>query len=418
MGKGLAVLINGRDTGYQIDPPTRPTCGKPMDFEDDRAKTVVGLEGDTALSRAYYVCPRRGGQTLSPLDQTLRLRHDHWSEGAARVAARQGLQARSFDQAAVAFRDALGREMSGDSVVRITQEFARTVQRQRTSDVAVATAPAQRDEAPDQRRLPEQHRIEGQANLSTDGAMVLIRAEGGKEVKLVAISAVTVKDAGERAVKQGRPSRRAQDPLVELRDHSYQVGLWDAATLSGQQYAEGLRRGIDRCATLSSVTDATVWIGRATATNFPEVAQIIDWSHAEERLWAVGRTVFGEGTARSASWTQLRLDELWRGATMAVIGALEQLDLTWERYPVAVQQAAGYFGNNQGRMDYPRYRAAGYPIGSGTVESAANTVVHHRMKRPGRGWKRTNAEAMLAALSELHSGRFTATWQAILRKVA
>lgn len=66
MGKGLAVLINGRDTGYQIAPPLCPACGKPMDFEDYREKTVFGLEGDTALSRAYYVCPRCEGQTLSP----------------------------------------------------------------------------------------------------------------------------------------------------------------------------------------------------------------------------------------------------------------------------------------------------------------------------------------------------------------
>ena len=336
----------------------------------------------------------------------------------ARVAARQGLQARSFDQAAVAFGDAVGREISGDSVGRITQEFARAVQSQRMSDVTVALAPAQRDEAPDQRRLPEHRPIAGQANLSTDGAMVLIREEGWKEVKLVAISAVTVKEAGERAAKEGRPGRRAQDPLVELSDHSYQAGLWDAATLSGQQYAEGLRRGLDRCARLSSVTDAAVWIERATATNFPEAVQIVDWSHAEERLWAVGRAVFGEGTQRAARWTHARLDELWDGQSRAVIGALEQLDLSLERYPATVQQAAGYFRNNQERMDYPRYRAAGYPIGSGTVESAANTLVHYRLKRPGRGWKRPNAEAMLAGLSELHSDRFTNAWQGTLRKVA
>jgi hypothetical protein len=75
---------------------------------------------------------------------------------------------------------------------------------------------------------------------------------------------------------------------------------------------------------------------------------------------------------------------------------------------LSVDRAAsgGYIRNNQGRMDDPRYRAAGYPIGSGTVESAANTVVQHRMKRPGRGWKRSNAEAMLAGLSELHCNRF------------
>jgi hypothetical protein len=66
MGKGLGVLINGRALGDPIDPPLCPTCQKPMEFEDYRAKTVFGLEGDTAVRRAYYVCPRCAGQTLSP----------------------------------------------------------------------------------------------------------------------------------------------------------------------------------------------------------------------------------------------------------------------------------------------------------------------------------------------------------------
>ena len=52
-------------------------------------------------------------------------------------------------------------------------------------------------------------------------------------------------------------------------------------------------------------------------------------------------------------------------------------------------------------MRYDEFRAEGYPIGSGTVESGMNTVVHHRMKRPGRGWERSNGQAMLAGLSEL-----------------
>jgi hypothetical protein len=38
--------------------------------------------------------------------------------------------------------------------------------------------------------------------------------------------------------------------------------------------------------------------------------------------------------------------------------------------------------------------------------------VHHRLKRPGRGWKREYAQAMLAALGELHSHRFERAWQA------
>ena len=74
--------------------------------------------------------------------------------------------------------------------------------------------------------------------------------------------------------------------------------------------------------------------------------------------------------------------------------------------------APDYFRTRQNQMQYDQFRAKGWPIGSGVVESAANTVVHHRLKRPGRGWKREYAQAMLAALCELHSHRFEQAWPA------
>ena len=117
--------------------------------------------------------------------------------------------------------------------------------------------------------------------------MVLVREEGWKEVKLTVVSEVAVRPASER-VEEGGVSRRASDRLVKLFEHSYQAGLWDAETLGQYQYAEGLRRGLDRVTSLSSVNDGAVWADgsalpsneRVTALNFPEAVQIIDWSHA------------------------------------------------------------------------------------------------------------------------------------------
>ena len=45
-----------------------------------------------------------------------------------------------------------------------------------------------------------------------------------------------------------------------------------------------------------------------------------------------------------------------------------------------------------------------------SVESGINNVVHHRIKRQGRGWRRGNVNPMLAALSQLHSDRFAWAW--------
>jgi len=66
MGAALTTLINGRDLGYQAQPPTCAQCGHAMRFEGYRRWGVSGLEGDTTLRRAYYVCPQCQGQTLFP----------------------------------------------------------------------------------------------------------------------------------------------------------------------------------------------------------------------------------------------------------------------------------------------------------------------------------------------------------------
>ena len=66
MGQALTTLINGRDLGYQLTPPTCVQCGQPMKFERYRSWQVHGLEGDTELSRAYYVCRQCDDQTLFP----------------------------------------------------------------------------------------------------------------------------------------------------------------------------------------------------------------------------------------------------------------------------------------------------------------------------------------------------------------
>jgi hypothetical protein len=66
MGAALTLVINSRDSGYQLEAPRCPSCGVRMAFEGYRSKQVVGLEGDSQLQRAYYVCPAGHGETLFP----------------------------------------------------------------------------------------------------------------------------------------------------------------------------------------------------------------------------------------------------------------------------------------------------------------------------------------------------------------
>lgn len=320
------------------------------------------------------------------------------------MATRQGLQAKSFALAAEAYSDAVGAAMSPDSLQRVTQGWGQAVEARRVAEAQQVFESEEANPGSAPPMLKGSEPISGPANLSTDGGMILLRQEGWKEVKLSAISQV-----------ERKPDELHGEVRVVLKRHSYQAGLWEADEMGQHQYLEGLRRDLTGCSRLSSVNDGALWIERITTHNYPQALQILDWGHADERVWKVAKAAFGEGSQPARQWAERCLDRLWEGRPEEVVCALQALDWSTITCSEDVRNSPGYFETRQPKMDYARFRQEGYPIGSGTVESGVNTVVHHRMKRQGRGWKRENGQAMLAALSELHSRRFEITWQAILR---
>src|SRR5260221_14318676 len=61
-------------------------------------------------------------------------------------------------------------------------------------------------------------------------------------------------------------------------------------------------------------------------------------------------------------------------------------------------------------MQYPSYQQAGWPIGSGSVESANKLVVEARLKGAGMRWQRLNVNPMLVLRNAGCNGRWTQTW--------
>jgi len=304
--------------------------------------------------------------------------------------------------------------VSGSSVRRVTEGFGGRLAEGKGEEAKQAMAIGPPMESPRARRVGLKDAIERVGNVSSDGTMILIREEGWKEVKMAAFSEVEVLGADSKKRRRAqREGKRGQEEVVRLSRHSYCAGLWDADSFGAYQYAEGLRRGLEELERMSSVNDGAPWIERITGMNFPQATQIVDWSHSTRRLWAVASAVHREGKPESAAWMERYKDELWSGKVEPVIRELDALDLDQATYPDEVRQAPGYFRSNRERMRYDEFREAGYPIGSGTVESGAKNVVQPRMRRPGRGWKRENGQAMLAALGELHSGRFRWAWQQV-----
>ncbi|MCX6031770.1 MAG: hypothetical protein NT169_21025 [Chloroflexi bacterium] len=98
LGGLLATLIVGRDSGLQASAPPCRKCQQPMTFEGYRSWTVKGLEGDSVLERAYYVCPACAGQTFSPSgsETSFAGRSLEWRDGPCRDAVRAADQVVRF----------------------------------------------------------------------------------------------------------------------------------------------------------------------------------------------------------------------------------------------------------------------------------------------------------------------------------
>ena len=240
-----------------------------------------------------------------------------------------------------------------------------------------------------------------QMNISMDGAMINVIGEGWKEVKTVAISAV------EHEVEEQTGKRRTR-----LTHHSYRAGLWNAAEFSNQQWAEACRRGVERAPYLSSVNDGAAWIWNVTRMCYGNCVEILDWWHAVERLWTIAHQQFGQGTPEASAWVKAQKTLLGQSRLRQIMRNVRRL-YPRMHLPEAVRKCVAYLFYNRHRMHYGEYREAGYPIGSGSVESACKLVVQARLKQAGMRWKGECAQAVLALRSMLLSDNWTHALQTI-----
>jgi hypothetical protein len=155
---------------------------------------------------------------------------------------------------------------------------------------------------------------------------------------------------------------------------------------------------------LSSLLRGMNWVG------------ILDIIHVAEYLWKVGNALYGENTKEGKKWVYDHLVAILQGRVGRVIGGLKQVLNKRKRLKnsqrKALQDAISYFENHREWMRYDEYLAAGYPIGSGVVESTCGYTVKKRMEGTGRRWSIKGAESTLLLRSVYTSNDWDAYWEA------
>lgn len=210
--------------------------------------------------------------------------------------------------------------------------------------------------------------------------------------------------------------RSGHDPKPSER-HAvrYLAGFFELDQLGLQLRRQAAQVGWDDAQQQIALSDGGSGLEEFFRKNFPRAQCILDFWHAAEHLTELALALHPDDEAlrqeRAAAWRH----RLKHEGGLSILRALEELDLT--SHPPSARGAQAdcvrYFQNHQHRMDYPRYLANGWQIGSGPVESACKTVVANRLKGSGMRWGSDGADALcqLRALYLSQPGQWDDFWK-------
>ncbi len=358
-----------------------PHCQGDARFVARRGKMFVSLHGELRLRRCYYHCVNCGHGAV-PWDATLRLDPSaKLTPAAQEVACIAGVTASFAESSERTLHKLCGLRLSESTVERVTEATGARVAQQLRARQTFGASQA----------WGWHHDAQGRtcAYVSLDATGIRQQGpDGAKEEGRMAWVGMVYNPRGAAQTLERRPASMphqvrylagfyALDDLgLELRQQAAQVG-WDEAD---QQIA---------------LSDGGAGLEEFFRKNFPRAAGILDFWHAKEHLVELAQAVFGEDDARQC-WLEEQCHRLKHEGGAAVLAQLQALDVSSRSVTVQETQrcVTNYFRNHVQRMDYPRYIAHGWQIGSGPVESACKTVVGNRLKGGGMRWGSPGSDAV------------------------
>ena len=286
--------------------------------------------------------------------------------------------------------------------------------------------------------------------LSVDGAFLQLVGGAWKEVKTLAVGTV------------GEPVEKDGEQVVHTSDLSYFSRMSEAKEFEKQALVEIHERGVEKAGVVCAVTDGAEWIQRFVDLHRPNAVRILDFAHATEKVAEVGHAIdeqglslsclaqkgekkrakpnksrqtkegaepnkacqtearlsAEQGKARLEAWLDGQTEELKKGDAALVVQEIERLWLLMQadgraKAAEAIATRLNYLKERQSMISYATFRQQGYPIGSGSVESANKLVVESRMKGSGMRWSEEHVDPMLALRNAACSNRWRQMWKQI-----
>ena len=369
-----------------------------------RPKRIISLLGEMPLKRAYYHCPECG-QGYFPLDEEVGLGASHLTPAASEVTCLAGVQT-SFAQASeTTLRKMCGLRLSESTVERTTESAGERLKELLAAGETFA-------------KLPEESQpwewecdVHGRtcAYVGLDATGVRQQGEGGAKADgRMAYVGLIYNPRGAARTLQRRPAALPH----QVR---YLAGFYELDALGLELRRQAAQTGWDEAQQQIALSDGGSGLEDFFRKNFPLATVILDFWHAKEHLVELAKVLFGDGSEEGQTWLDERCHQLKHAGGAAVRAALEAFDVSSRSEAVreAHRCETNYFRNHQHKMDYPRYLANGWQIGSGPVESACKTVVNARLCGSGMRWGSPGSDALchLRALYLSEPTQWEAFWR-------
>ena len=381
-------------------------CGGTLHYQRQREATVTSVFGRITYERAYYAgCAC--GKGYAPVDDQYGLVPGAVTAGLAALLGLGGIEL-SFGESRDWLKAFLLFEVSENTIRSETQAMG-VVQEERED----AWCRQSQDLDHLQARLRETTPLPVRLYGSLDAAKVRIEPRAKKGKKPENIEAWRDMKVGcwyeaepvppvQRSTRQRDKFEREQ-AVFRAKNMRYYCDIQEAEEFGQLMWGTGCTVKADLVPELVFVCDGAVWIWNLIKLHYPHAVQIVDWYHAADRLKRVAQAAFLDASDRT-SWLEQVTEDLWTGRVTPVVQACEPLASRCEE----ARQAVTYFTNNAHRMKYDQFRAAGYLIGSGTVESGCKQIVTQRLKKPGAQWDVEGAVQTAKARAAWLSGEWDA----------
>jgi len=232
--------------------------------------------------------------------------------------------------------------------------------------------------------------------ISMDGGMVNTREEGWRELKVGAV--FDIETGFEPHPLTGYLTKMARGVNVHYTavlgsKTDFEPSLWHLAW--EHHVPQAKHQGV--------VADGAAWIWNIADCHFSQAYHIVDWYHATQHLASAAYLRYPEDEAARQAWETTMRDHLYAGQVDVIMSDLVDTP--------AISKAH-YFDTHAHRFNYEQTRLAGFPLGSGTVESGIKQF-KQRLSGAGMRWNIASAQQMASIRATVLSHTFFDTWQTV-----